>query len=327
LTSSCLRSIKTENFNEFEIMDVHETSNHTKNIIKQISDTNKHLSPDLQNDIVKLITKIPNVFAADDKPLTVNNFYKQNIKLTDPSPVYTKSYRVPHSQKPEIERQVSKMLKDNIIEPSASNFNSPILLVPKKSPDGSKKFHLVVDFRNINKKVVADKYPLPRIDDILDQLGRAKYFSVMDLQAGFHQIELEEESRDITSFNTDSGSYRFKRLPFGLSIAPNSFQRMMTLAFAGVTPEKAFLYMDDLIVHGCSKKHHLENLEKVFKVCAAKNLKLNPLKCKFFCPEVTFLGHIITKEGIKPNPSLIEALKDYPEPKSAELNAEFLLNQ
>ena len=181
----------------------------------------------------------------------------------DDKPVYVKNYRTPIAQRNEIERQVKEMLDKEIIEPSMSEYNSPVLLVPKKSTDGQKAFRLVVDFRLLNKKLVQDKFPLPRIDDILDQLGRAKWFSVLDLMSGFHQIPLSEESRDITSFSVNSGSFKFTRLPFGLSVSPNSFQRMMSLAFAGITPERAFLYMDDLIVVGCSDQHHLNNLRNV----------------------------------------------------------------
>lgn len=134
-----------------------------------------------------------------------------------------------------------------------------MLLVPKKS-NNEKKWRLVIDYRQLNKKLIADKFPLPRIDDILDQLGRAKWFSVLDCLSGFHQIPLDEQSRNVTSFSVDSGSYRFTRLPFGLKVSLNSFQRMMSIAFSGIAPEKAFLYMDDLIVIGCSADHHLKNL-------------------------------------------------------------------
>ncbi len=175
-----------------------------------------------------------------------------------------------------------------------------------------------MDFRNVNKKVIADKFPLPRIDDILEGLGRARFFSIVDLQAGFHQVGLKKESREITSFSTDEGSFQFTRLPFGLSISPNSFQRMMMLAFAGITPDKAFLYMDDLIIHGCSKNHHLKNLQEMFDICKNRNLKLNPSKCKFFYPTVAFLGHTLSEKGIQPNPDLLKPLQEYPTPKSAD---------
>jgi len=157
------------------------------------------------------------------------------------------------------------------VEPSVSPYNSPLLLVPKKSLPNSenKKWRLVIDYRQINKKLLSDKFPLPRIDDI-------------DLMSGFHQIELEKSSQDITSFSTNNGSYRFTRLPFGLKIAPNSFQRMMTIAFSGLEPSQAFLYTDDLIVIGCSEKHMLKNLTDVFEKCRKHNLKLHPEKCSFF---------------------------------------------
>lgn len=116
----------------------------------------------------------------------------------------------------------------------------------------------------LNKKIVADTFLLTRIDDILDQLGRAKYFSTLDLTSGFHQIELDKDSKKFTAFSTHQGHYEFNRLPFGLSISPNSFQRMMTIALSGLPPECAFLYIDDIIVIGCSVAHHLSNLEKSF---------------------------------------------------------------
>jgi len=125
-----------------------------------------------------------------------------------------------------ISRNTEKLMKDKIVEPSVSAYNSPLLLVPKKSILGSvkKKWRLVIDYRQINIKLLSDKLPLPIIDDILDQLGRAKYFSCLDLMSGFHQIELERSSRDITSFSTSNGSYRFTRLPFGLKIAQTLFR-------------------------------------------------------------------------------------------------------
>lgn len=220
--------------------------NRVEDIIEKI---NFDEIPNYTHDPLKqLITKFSDIFCLPDEKLTTNNFYEQKINLTDPSPVYIPNYKTIHSQKPVIEEQVKKMINDKIIEPSVSNYNSPILSVPKKSSDGSKKWRLVVDFRQLNKKILADKFPLPRIDTILDQLGRAKYFSTLDLTSGFHQIPLEEECRKFTAFSTDTGHFQFLRLPFGLNISPNSFQRMMTIAMAGLTPEVAFIYIDDIIV-------------------------------------------------------------------------------
>lgn len=238
--------------------------------------------------------------------------------MKDAAPTYIPNYKGIHSQQQIIQDEVQKLLDEDIIEPSVSPYNSPILLVPKKADDASKKWRLVVDFRQLNKKVLADKFPLPRIDTILDQLGRAKYFSTLDLMAGFHQIPLDQDSRKYTAFSTSSGHFNFKRLPFGLNVSPNSFQRMMNIAMAGLTLECAFIYIDDIVITGCSTTHHFENLRKVFERLRHYNLKLNASKCKFFRTEVTYLGHKITDRGILPDDSKFEALTKFPTPTNAD---------
>ena len=303
---------------EFIIYSLGQTAPKTQSTNSVMKEIVNNTPEFVKEKMLDLCNEFSDIFASKSEKLSVNNFYKQKLRLMDDKPVYVKNYRTPIAQRNEIERQVKEMLDKEIIEPSMSEYNSPVLLVPKKSTDGQKAFRLVVDFRLLNKKLVQDKFPLPRIDDILDQLGRAKWFSVLDLMSGFHQIPLSEESRDITSFSVNSGSFKFTRLPFGLSVSPNSFQRMMSLAFAGITPERAFLYMDDLIVVGCSDQHHLNNLRKVFETCRKHNLKLNPLKCQFFRKEVTYLGHKITDKGILPDDSKFDVIKKYPVPKTAE---------
>lgn len=169
---------------------------------------------------MSLCGRYADVFAFREDKMTVNIFYTQKLRLNDAFPVYVKNYRLPHSQKQEVDRQVQALLQNDLIEPSQSYYNSPLILVPKKSIDGQKAYRMCVDYRAVNRKLIADKFPLPRIDDILDNLGRAKYFSVLDLLSGFHQIPLDKDSRDITSFSTSSGSFRWKVLPFGLNVAP-----------------------------------------------------------------------------------------------------------
>lgn len=137
-------------------------------------------------------------------------------------------------------------------------------LVPTKSTNGQKKWRMVVDFKRLNEKVIPDKYPLPRIDTFLDSLGSAKFFSILDLYGGFYQVKLNEKSRYLTAFCTERGIFQWKVLPFGLKISPNSFCRMMQTAFAGLGPDRAFIYMDDIIVIGKTEDHHLENLKRVF---------------------------------------------------------------
>jgi len=202
--------------------------NREKSLLSQLS---KNFPPQFKSQLSSLCTQYNDIFGLETEPIGTNNFYKQKLRLKDDEPVYINNYRSPHSQVNEIQKEVGKLITYGIVEPSVSEYNSPLLLVPKKPSPGSeqKKRRLVIDYRQINNKLLSDKFPLPRIDDILDQLGQAKYFSCLDLRTGFHQIELEKSSRDITSFSTSNGSYRFTRLPFELKITPNSFQRTMTL--------------------------------------------------------------------------------------------------
>lgn len=264
---------------------------------------------------MNLCKEYTDIFTLEDDKMTTNNFYEQKIRITDDHPIYTKNYRLAHGQKEEINKQVNKLLDNNLIEPSLSPYNSPIILVPKKSTNNEKKWRLCIDFRKVNAKLVPDKFPLPRIDVILDGLGNAKYFSTLDLFSGFHKIPLEKSSREITSFSTENGIYQWKVLPFGLNIAPNSFCRMMAIAFSGLKPEQCFLYVDDIIVLGKNERNHIENLKYVFERCRKYNLKLNPEKCVFFRTEITYLGHKCTDKGILPDDRKTEAVQKYPTPK------------
>ncbi|HBS53814.1 MAG TPA: hypothetical protein DD806_07425 [Flavobacterium sp.] len=301
-----------ENHNEASINAKQNIEKRKRHIHEQ---TNIATLPDCyRNSVGSICDEYNDVFFVDDDVLGVNNFYKQKIVTINDSPSYIKNYKLPFSQKTEIENQVQDMLREGKIEPSFSPFNSPLLVVNKKTGEQ----RVVIDYRKINKNIVADKFPLPRIDDILDQLGRAKFFTVLDLKSGFHQVELEKESREITAFSTNSGHYQFNRLPFGLKISPNSFQRMMSIAMAGLTPEAAFLYIDDLVVFGCSIEQHNKNLIRVLERLRKYNLKLNPKKCLFLQHSVTYLGHVISEEGIAPDKTKFDKLEKYPNPENAD---------
>lgn len=278
----------------------------------------------IQNRLNKLCTQFSDVFFVGSDRMTQNNFYEQKSRVKDNDPVYTKNYRTPQTQKEEILKQVDKLLENNLIEPSAASYNSAVILVPKKSQTNEKKWRMCIDYRQVNKKLIPDRYPLPRIDEIMDKLGSAMYFSIIDLHRGFHQVPLHIDSRDITTFSTENGSYRWTVLPFGLNIAPNSFSRMMNMAFSGLPADRAFVYIDDIIVIGKSEEDHLKNLTSVFEILRKRNLKINPEKCQFFKPSVIFLGHKCTSEGFLPDDSKIKAMKNYPRPHDADSTRRFV---
>lgn len=322
-TKRISKKIEATSIDEFEFIDAKpKISNKRKKELRRILKKTTHKNA--PEKLFELCEKFSDIFLLEGDQMTVNNFYSQEIRLNDKNPVYIKNYRLPMSHKKEIEKQVKNLIKHKLIEPSTSNYNSPVIIVPKKSSDGEKKYRMCIDYRQVNKRLLADKYPLNRIDEILDGLGRARFFSVIDLFSGFHQIPLKKESRDITSFSTPQGSFRWKVLPFGLNISPNSFTRMMNIAFTGLTTEQCFIYMDDIIVIGKSEADHLRNLTKVFETCKKYNLKLNPEKCQFFRAEVTYLGHRCTNQGVLPDSKKLSAVANYPVPHDKDSTRRFV---
>lgn len=328
------REVKLRNFrpnvqklSEFEIylFDNKEISvNRVDKVLKLID--NSTLNSEEKDTIQKICAKFADVFLLDNDPVTVTNVLKQKISLKDDTkPVYVKPYRLPHSQKTEIDTQIDKMLKDGIIEETTSEWSSPILIVPKKvDSNGIKKWRIVVDYRLLNKNLEDDKFPLPNITEILDSLGGAVYFSHLDLSQGYYQVELEPSSRKCTAFATPKGQFQMTRLPMGLKTSPSSFSRVMTIAMSGLNYESCFVYLDDLIVFGNSLQNHNQNLVKVLKRLREVNLKLNPSKCKFLKKEILYLGHVISSDGISPDPEKIRVMENYPVPKNADETKRFV---
>jgi len=183
---------------------------------------------------------------------------------------------------------------------------------------------MVIDYRILNEKTISDAYPLPNINEILDQLGSAKYFSVFDLAAGFYQIPIEKSNAQKTVFSTPYGHYQFNRMPFGLKNAPATFQRLMDTVLSGLQETKLFVYLDDIVLYASSLREHKIKFDKLAKRLRNANLKLQPDKCEFLRKKVTYLGHIITEDGVKPDPKKIHAVKNFPIPRNAKNIKQFL---
>ncbi|CAF4878033.1 unnamed protein product [Pieris macdunnoughi] len=217
------------------------------------------------------------------------------------------------------------MLNENIIRPSTSPWSSPIWVVPKKvDASGKQKWRVVIDYRKLNDITIGDSYPLPNITDILDKLGHSVYFTTLDLASGFHQIELESNDIPKTAFNTPYGHYEFLRMPFGLKNAPATFQRAMDSVLYGLQGERCFVFLDDIVVFASSLQEHEQKLYEVFNRLRKNGLKVQPDKCEFLRKEVAYLGHIISSEGVKPNPDKVHAVDNFPVPKSCKDIKSFL---
>ena len=276
-----------------------------------------HIEDKLRIPIEKILLHYIDVFDLESDTLPCTNLTKHTITLRENKIVNTKSYRPPEAHKAEIEKQMKKMLDKNIIEESDSPYNSPVWVVPKKSDaSGKQKWRIVIDFRKLNELTDQDAYPLPTIDDILSQLGNAKFFSALDLSSGFHQIPMDPDSKKYTAFSTPQGHFHYNRMPFGLKNAPATFQRMMDTALRGLLNKYCFVYLDDIIIFGSTIQQHNENLAIVLQRLKELGLKIQPDKCEFLKPELEYLGHVITHEGIKPNPKKISAVKDFKIPKT-----------
>lgn len=278
-----------------------------------------HLNLQDRISIENICAKYADVFYIDGDKLGVSNVYQQTIHLKDNvMPVYVKPYRLPKFQKAEIDRQINKMLNEDIIEECQSEWSSPLLLVPKKSEGSSeKRWRVVVDYRKLNERIQDDKFPLPNINDILDALSGSVYFSHLDLTQSYYQLELKPESRKYTAFTTDR-QYQLKRLPMGLKISPSAFSRAMTVAMSGLNYEKCLIYLDDLVCFGRNISQHNKNLMDIFERLRRVNLKLNPGKCQFLKKELLYLGHVISGEGISPDPQKTKVIQNYPKPCNSD---------
>lgn len=279
----------------------------------------KHLNTEEQISIENICAKYSDIFYIDGDKLGVTNVYNQSIQLKENvTPVYVKPYRLPKSQKFEINRQVEKMLEDDIIEETQSEWSSPLLIVPKKTDTtGEKKWRVVVDYRKLNERIKDDKFPLPNISDILDSLSGAVYFTHLDLNQSYYQVNLNPESRKYTAFTTNK-QYQMKRLPMGLKISPSAFSRVMTVAMSGLNYEKCLIYLDDLICFGRNLDQHNKNLIDIFERIRKVNLKLNPVKCQFLKKQILYLGHVVSSEGIRPDPEKTKTIENYPRPSSSD---------
>ena len=273
--------------------------------------------PDLQ----KILDKYKSIFEEIPDGLPPDRGIPHLIPLQPGAqPPQKRMYRLSPLERQEVENQITWLLKKGWIESSSSPYGAPILFVPKK--DGG--LRMCMDWRALNKLTVKNKYPLPRIDDLLDQLHGANIFSIIDLQAGYHQIRIPEEDIPKTAFCTHKGLFQYKVMGFGLSNAPSTFQAMMNKILAPVLGQFALVYLDDIIIYSKTPVEHAQHLQIVLQLLKEHQLYAKLSKCHFGLEEIKYLGHLVSKEGIKPDPKKIQVLLDWPEPKNPEDVRSFL---
>ena len=285
--------------------------------------------PDLSNSILNddekvkfknLFNKYRNVFAFPGDQLGRTSLVQHVIDTGDAMPIKQRPYRVSPDVKKEIDRQVDEMLERGIIQESVSPWSSPVVLVKKK--DGSYRF--CVDFRKVNKVTKVHSFPMPLVADALDSLVGASVFSTLVLKSGFWQVHMPQDSHHKTAFATQNGLYEFLTMPFRLVNSGASFQRLMGHILRGLEYRFALIYIDDIIIFSKSVDEHLDHLEEVFRRLRDANVKLNPKKCSFVKQRVEYLGHVVTPEGISPNPDKVRVVQEYPTPTNLKELRSFL---
>ncbi|GJY68960.1 putative reverse transcriptase domain-containing protein [Tanacetum coccineum] len=216
------------------------------------------------------------------------------------------------SKMQELAEQLQELTGKGFIRPSSSPWGAPVLFVKKKD----RSFRMCIDYRELNKLTVKNRYPLPRIDDLFDQLQGSSIYSKIDLRSGYHQLRVREEDIPKTAFRTRYGHYEFQVMPFGLTNAPAVFMDLMNRVCKPYLDKFVIVFIDDILIYSKSKKEHEEHLRQILKLLKKEELYAKFSKCEFWISRVQFLGHVIDCRGIHVDPAKIESIKDWASPKT-----------
>ena len=272
--------------------------------------------------ITKIIKTYDKIFAKTEFDIgSVKNF-EATIKLTENKYIAKKPYKCSLQDKIEIESQIKELLKLGVIEESCSPNAAPVTLVQKKDKTSSR---MCIDFKGINKYIVPENYPFPRIDDLVVRFRNAKYFTKLDIKWAFWSIPIREKDRYKTAFVTHHGHWQWKRLPFGLKSSPAIFQRCLANIIRKYNLNKSVVnYIDDILIFSETYEEHLKLIELTLNALFENGFKLNWQKCEFAAEEVVFLGHKIGYNTIQPLLDNIIAVKNFPVPKTRTQVRQFL---
>jgi transposase InsO family protein len=260
----------------------------------------------------RLLQQYEDIFSKNEFDVGRTPLVEYHIDTGSSRPIRQALRRQPLKHLDAIDENVKAMLQHGIIEPAASPWASNVVIVAKK--DGNLRF--CIDYRAINNVTYKDAYPLPLIDNCLNAMNGSTWFTTLDLRAGYHNIPVAKEDRDKTAFITRRGCWRYTVMPFGLTCAPSVFQRLMDLVLAGLSYDICLVYLDDIIIYSNDFSEHLRRLEAVFERLRLAKLKLKPSKCNLLQRRVSFLGHVISGEGIAMQNEKVEAVQKWPQPRN-----------
>ena len=266
-----------------------------------------------------ILKEMKDVFFKEGDKLSATGRVSHEIDLITDRPVYIKPRRYPYAMREIIKTHIKEMMDQKIIRKSKSPYCSPLWVVPKRTEPGhEQKYRVVVDYRELNKKTKCVRYPLPRIEDMIDRMATASYFSTLDLKNGYHQIKMNLADVEKTAFSFERGHYEFLRMPFGLKNAPATFQKLMDEFLEGLDSQNIQIYMDDIVVFTQDKATHMDLLRNLIKRLKHYNLKVSKEKTHLFKRKVKFMGYIISENGVQPDPDKVETIWNIPTPKNVK---------
>lgn len=286
--------------------------------VHKINFTNDN--PAYTNRLNELMTK--NELIYPNLPFTTQIEATINTKNDDP--IWVKQYPYPMSDHDFVMSEIERLLKEGIIQRSYSPYNAPIWTVPKKGTTNKPNRRMVFDFSKLNAQTIADRYPIPDINLTLQNLGNAKFFSTIDLESGYHQVNIKQSDRQKTAFSINGAKYEFVRMPFGLKNAPSIFQRCVDDILRPYIGKFVYVYIDDVLIFSNSAEEHMEHIAIVINAMHDAHMKLSSEKSHFFSDTVEYLGHIIKNGRITVDPEKTAAMQNYPIPKTLKELRSFL---
>ena len=275
----------------------------------EIDFSDLHVDNKYRKDIENIVLDNKDLFANKDSDLGHTDTVKMKINTQGHDPIKLRPYRTPINNREVIDKAIDEMLEAGVIKRSRSPWSFPVVIVEKK--DQTKRF--CVDYRKLNQITVKNSFPLPLIDDMLTLLGKAKYFSSLDLKSGYWQVLMDENDKEKTAFACHKGLFEFNVMPFGLSNAPAIFQELMSVVLQDLS-SFAVAYLDDILIFSPTIDDHLNHINTVFQRLRMHGLRLKLKKCSFLQSETNYLGFVIDSQGIKPDPKKVEAIKSIPPP-------------
>ena len=281
------------------------------NLLYETTVSNTKLTSTVDRQFRELLTRHEHTFAKSSTDLGYCTVLEHDIDTGDAAPIKQSPRRPPLSAGNAEDQILDEMLQTGVIQPSISEWASPVCLVRK--PDGT--FRFCIDYRRVNAVSRRDAFPAPEIQDALDSLRGAKHFATLDLLSGYWQLGMTDRARERSAFCTRRGLFEFVRMPFGLSGAPATFCRVMSHVMGDYLWKICLCYIDDLIIFGRTQQELLERLDMVLTRLRDYGLKVKPSKCILFRTEIKFLGHLVTSSGIQPLPEKVQSIKDWPVPR------------